>query len=163
MKADLFLSCCFPIWQRDRDNAVSRQSLHWFRVTTVDIDDFTLARLCVHSRNFNCVLLYFYVRWGAKEMEVLQPLVQRLIMSLVLALPSDAYVLSFIDGSVTIAPCLCWDASFCLLDALDTLVSVLFAAYFLLVAACYNRSRQLWLWLLHISSYTFLVERVRWR
>jgi hypothetical protein len=44
-------------------------------------------------------------------MEVLQPLVQRLIMSLVLASPSDAYVLSFIDGSVTIAPCLYRDAS----------------------------------------------------
>jgi hypothetical protein len=37
-------------------------------------------------------------------MEVLQPLVQRLIMSLVLALPSDAYVLSFIDAAASSAP-----------------------------------------------------------
>jgi flagellar biosynthesis protein FlhB len=47
------------------------------------------------------------------QMEVKQPLVRRLIMSLELTLPSDVYVLStgtqliqFVDCSVTITPCL---------------------------------------------------------
>jgi hypothetical protein len=98
---------------------------------------------------------------------LMQPLVQRLIISLALSMPEcrlrvrvilhrrfrDYRTVFYRDAS---------NVSVCLMHS--TLRSVCCLQHmFFSVAACYSRSRQLWLWLLRISSYTFLVERVRWR